>query len=515
MIPMPYMKPIAGHSSTKFIRYYLFKNDRAIARDFVNLPEFDYAGHPWDKAMDLTRERRGTDRPAKEGDRVRTYEHIIVSLDQKDAGVDLDDFRDFVTEWAEAWFNDSQNGIGRFQVAIAYHNDNKSRLAQGEDGILHAHLVINNVDLDSGRRISGLLTRKAVDALGADLQQRALDYGWHAFASNGESLTAEEMEQKHLHVSRGKAANRRISAIEKVLGSAALDRDLTASEEARVDEALEAMVERKVYKIVPETYKKETPADTKKDKYAGFATTTIRFDDGRTMQMVIPKALATSKTSAEMAVREREGWSWKDDIKDRVDLAKRVAQSPEAFSKNLSDMGVTVNYNRQGDLVYHHDSDPQARKVNGSTLGRGFSGNDVFNALAMKAAERTKRAHAAKTGSGRWLEPAERRAAMAVAKTAQPGTREGAERIAAIQTALDRPGGILALAARLGVTVPAAEPAPRRKLTQQEQLERLADERAARGEGGLAAGGSPTPPQHRGPQNMAQGDGGRTPQRGR
>ena len=513
------MKPIAGHSSTKFIRYYLFKNDRAIARDFVNLPEFDYAGHPWDKAMDLTRERRGTDKPAKEGDRVRTYEHIIVSLDQKDAGVDLDDFRDFVTEWAEAWFNDSQNGIGRFQAAIAYHDDNRSRLAQGETGILHAHLVINNVDLDSGRRISGLLTRKAVQSLRADLQKRALDYGWHAFATNGESLTAEEMEQKHVRVSRGRDLDRRAEAIEEVLGSDALDRDLTVEEMVRVDEALDAVVERKFYKVVPETIepgqKNPNGQSDKDDKYAGFATTTIRFDDGRTMQMIIPKALATSQTSAEMAVKEREGWSWKDDIKDRVDLAKRVAQSPEAFSKNLSDMGVTVNYNRQGDLVYHHASDPDARKVKGSTLGHGYSASDITQTLAMKAAERIKRAHAAKTGPARWLEPAERRAAVAIAKTARPGTREGAERIAAIQSALDRPGKITGLADRLGITVPAAEPTPRRKLTEQEKLEILVDVRAARGMGGLAASGSSTPPQHRGPQNMAQGDGGRTPQRGR
>ena len=512
------MKPIAGHSSTKFIRYYLFKNDRAIARDFVNLPEFDYAGHPWDKAMDLTRERRGTDKPAKEGDRVRTYEHIIVSLDEKDAGADLDDFRDFVTEWAGAWFND-RNGIGRFQVAIAYHDDNKSRLAQGEAGILHAHLVINNVDLDSGRRISGLLTRKAVQALRADLQKRALDYGWHAFATNGESLTAEEMERKHVRVSRGRDLDRRAEAIEEVLGSDALDRDLTVEETVRVDEALDAVVERKFYKVVPETYEPGQSSKPKKsskdDKYAGFATTTIRFDNGKTMQMIIPKALGTSRTTAEMAVAERDGCSWKGDIRDRVDLAKRIAQSPEGFARNLGEMGVTVNYNRQGDIVYHHASDPDARKVKGSTLGHGYSASDITQALGMKAAERTKRAHAPKTGSARWLEPAERRAAVAIAKTARPGTREGAERIAAIQSALDRPGKITGLADRLGITVPAAEPTPRRKLTEQEKLEILVDVRAARGMGGLAASGSSTPPQHRGPQNMAQGGDGRTQQRGR
>mgnify|MGYP002517827787 CR=1 FL=1 len=506
---MPYMKPIAGHSSTKFIRYYLFKNNRALERDFINVPEFDYAGHPWDKAMDLTRERRGTDKPAKEGDKVRTYEHIIVSLDQKDAGVSLDDFRDFVTDWANDWFNDP-NGIGRFQVAIAYHDDNTSRIAQGKAGILHAHLVINNVELDTNRRISGLLNRKAVQSLRADLQSRALGYGWHAFATNGESLTEEEMRRKHVRVSRGRDLDRRAEAIEDVLGEWALNRDISATEMAQVDEKLYKTYE--VPKAIPETYRpQQKKAVTRKgdDKYAGFATATLYLEGGKTMQMIIPKAMASSKTTAEMDHYDREGWSWKDDIKGRVQIAKRVSQNPVEFADNLAQMGVTINYNRQGDLVYHHAGDPAARKVKGATLGSEFTASEVTQTLSGKFSARRQRAHNLNSRE-RWMDADERSAAMAVARAAEPGTKEGAALIARLQSAIyaldsapktdsgshSNPNYPTSLASSLGIEYPKSSSSGRprkRKLTEQEQLERMADIRAGKGWGGLEAANQEAP----------------------
>ena len=158
---MTHMKPIAGHGSARRIRYRLFKSDRALALDFLNITDRDWHGNDWAKVMDKTREVFGNDKPAKEGDNVRTYEHVIVSLDPKDDWVELDDFRDFIIEWAEKWFDSrgpEGEGIGRFEVAIVYHDDNAAREAAGKQGILHAHLVINNTDLETGRRISGLLT---------------------------------------------------------------------------------------------------------------------------------------------------------------------------------------------------------------------------------------------------------------------------------------------------------------------------------------------------------------------
>lgn len=51
---MTFMKPLSGHSSVKWIRYYLFKNDRALDRDFLNLTDRDWKGRDWAKVMDRT-----------------------------------------------------------------------------------------------------------------------------------------------------------------------------------------------------------------------------------------------------------------------------------------------------------------------------------------------------------------------------------------------------------------------------------------------------------------------------
>lgn len=217
---MTYMKFISGHSSAKWIRYYLFKNDRALDRDFLNLTDRDWKGRDWAKVMDRTREIFGNNVPVKKDSKVRTYEHIIISLDEKDNGVELEDFRDFVNEWASKWFDSrgpEGEGIGRFQVAIAYHDDNKAREAQGKQGILHAHIVINNTELETKRRISGLRTTKVVQAMGADIQTMSLERGWHAFATDGKSYTQAEMDAKGLQVSRGKRLNRAIQALDEVL----------------------------------------------------------------------------------------------------------------------------------------------------------------------------------------------------------------------------------------------------------------------------------------------------------
>ena len=207
---MTYMKFISGHKSAKWIRYRLFKENRALDRDFLNLTNRDWKGRDWATVMDRTREIWGNN-VARKNSKVRTYEHIIISLDEKDNRVELDDFRDFVNEWASKWFDSrgpEEEGIGRFEVAIVYHNDNTTREAEGKQGILHAHLVVNNTDLNTKRRIAGLLTAKVVQEMGTDIQIMSLERGWHAFATDCKSYTLAEMNARGLQVSRGKWLNR-------------------------------------------------------------------------------------------------------------------------------------------------------------------------------------------------------------------------------------------------------------------------------------------------------------------
>ena len=298
---MTYMKPLSGHSSVKWIRYYLFKNDRALDKDFLNLTDRDWKGRDWAKVMDRTREIFGNNVPVKKDAKVRTYEHMIISLDEKDGGVELDDFRDFVNEWASKWFDSrgpEGEGIGRFEVAIAYHDDNKARGIQGKQGILHAHLVINNTELETKRRISGLLTTKVIQAMRADLQTMSLERGWHAFATDGKSYTQAEMDARGLQVSRGKRLDRAMAALDNVLANeakGAQDVDLGKAMMERMEERYP------VRKMVPETYggpspdeanqAEREPGNTRPGDVPGFSYTTMRTEDGKVLRLVVPFVL--------------------------------------------------------------------------------------------------------------------------------------------------------------------------------------------------------------------------------
>lgn len=520
---MTYMKVLSGHSSAKWIRYYLFKNDRALDKDFLNLTDRDWKGRDWAKVMDRTREIFGNNVPVKRGGKVRTYEHIIISLDEKDNGVELDDFRDFVNEWASKWFDSrgpEGEGIGRFEVAIAYHDDNTARAADGKRGILHAHLVINNTELETKRRISGLRTTKVIQAMRADLQTMSLERGWHAFATDGKSYTQAEMDAKGLQVSRGKRLDRAMAALDNVLANEA-----KGAQDADLGKAMmERMEERyPVRKMVPETYggpssEKAAPAETETGSaqpgdVPGFSYTTMRTEDGKMLRLVVPRGFGDSDTMAERQIERREGWSWKDDIRDRVDVAVRISKGPADFAAKLAELGITVNYNRNGDFVYHHPSDPETRKVKGSTLGRRYAAQSIEQSMAEKYASRRQRAQGL-VGRERWMNEDERAAALAIAKAAKPCTREGAELMGRLKSTIEqndsaprdqtRRGSNVeypsSLASSLGIEYPKASASGdgrRKRMTEEEILEAMADVRDEKGYGGLAAnnptGTSPKP----------------------
>lgn len=510
---MTYMKILSGHSSAKWIRYYLFKNDRAIDKDFLNLTDRDWKGRDWAKVMDRTREIFGNDVPVKKDTKVRTYEHFIISLDEKDDGVELDDFRDFMNEWASKWFDSrgpEGQGIGRFEVAIAYHDDNTAREAEGKQGILHAHLVINNTELETKRRISGLRTTKVVQAMRADLQTMSLERGWHAFATDGKSYTQAEMDAKGLKVSRGKRLDRAMAALDNVLANEAKGAQIEDFSEAMQDQLDER---HPVDKLIPETFtvgaapssqpKVGEAGPTASDKVSGFSYTTMRTDDGRVMRLVVPQGFGDSETMAERQIETREGWSWKDDIRDRVDVAMRISKGPADFASKLGELGIKVNYNREGDLIYHHPSDPASRKVKGSTLGKQYAATSIEQVIAEKHTSQRQRSQSLPSRE-RWMNDDERAAALAIAKAAIPCTREGAELMGRLKSTIEQNDSAArdeirhgmgveypsSLANSLGIEYPkhtTAGDSRRKKMTEEEILEAMADIRDEKGFGGLAA----------------------------
>ena len=175
---MPVLKPISGH--TKSVRAaieYLTKKERALAADFINCSEVDRRGDPVWKQMDDTRHALGCDTLVGSHKRVRTYEHLILSPDPRDR-VDLSTLRELATEWARTYF-------GSFQVAIFYHDDN-------EQHIPHAHLIVNNANLDRPGRVSTILTPKFEAEMFAGLQQMAAARGLHAFTERATSVNNAE-----------------------------------------------------------------------------------------------------------------------------------------------------------------------------------------------------------------------------------------------------------------------------------------------------------------------------------
>ena len=158
------LKTIAGHTSARGIFRYLTRKNRALASDYINIDIPDPA-HPeeafdWARVMDSTRRAFGNDLPWR-GKRVRTYKHYVVSPDPRD-GIGLDALRQLATAWAAEHFSE-------FEIAIVYHDDN-------ERGIPHAHVVVNNTNIETGRRLQDPDPK----ALAASLQDMAERQGLSA-----------------------------------------------------------------------------------------------------------------------------------------------------------------------------------------------------------------------------------------------------------------------------------------------------------------------------------------------
>ncbi len=135
------LKTIAGHTSARGICRYLTRKNRALASDYINIDATDPA-HPemsfdWTRVMDTTRRAFGNDLPWR-GKRVRTYKHYVVSPDLR-GGIGLEALRELATAWAAEHFSE-------YEVAIVYHDDN-------DRGIPHAHVVVNNTNIETGRRL--------------------------------------------------------------------------------------------------------------------------------------------------------------------------------------------------------------------------------------------------------------------------------------------------------------------------------------------------------------------------
>lgn len=144
---MAVLKAINGHTGCGRIKDYLEKGGRALLRDFFNLSwdEVEDKGLDaalkdevdWALEMDALRRDYGNDTPWK-GQRAITFRHYVISPDPGD-NIGLDGLRELTHAWVRKHFSD-------YQVAVIYHDDNRQRIP-------HAHIVVNNTNLETGRRL--------------------------------------------------------------------------------------------------------------------------------------------------------------------------------------------------------------------------------------------------------------------------------------------------------------------------------------------------------------------------
>lgn len=160
---MPIVKPISGHTGCGGVLRYLTKDGRALAVDTVNLGQAPWPVCTWRELaeeMDFTRVAFGNHAPWR-GRPARTYKHYILSPDPVDS-ITLEGMRDFARAWVAEHFGD-------FQVAIVYHDDN-------EGGIMHAHVVVNNTNLETGARLQDPDPRALKRSAQRLAEERGLSY---------------------------------------------------------------------------------------------------------------------------------------------------------------------------------------------------------------------------------------------------------------------------------------------------------------------------------------------------
>lgn len=420
---MPYLKFINGHSTSLYNAYrYLEGKEgkRVVAFDGVNMCHesiFD-PDLLWYQMMDDTRKMADNNRSTTDK-RARTYMHFIISPDPKD-NISLDEFRRIVTEWAEKFFNDSK--LGSYEVAVVYHDDNKERIEKGGEGILHAHIIVNNTDLNDGKRIAPKLSRRIINDMYFEINKAALAAGYHGFASDGKSYTQREMVERGLNPSRNRNDAR-------YLDSQIDSHDIPEEEVVLEDVDPKIASQRTASPEEMAAAKASNPTRNAPAFQMAFASGEV-YD-------VYERAPRSHRTMPERHVLEREGHTWKDDIRGRVDVALRLAGSTGEFKQILGLLGIDVTYNKRGEIKYCMRSEEnRAKQVLGKTIGARYTSERVNRTIGKSRLERIQR----KTSDApmqREITPAERDAIIETALEAEPGTREGHEHLKRLRAFLN------------------------------------------------------------------------------
>ena len=308
---MPYLKFIKGHTSPTYVQDYLEKSGRALEKDFVNVCE--WPSSTWGQEMDAFRATYAKRTGNRTGE--LTYLHYVLSPDPSD-NVTLEELQEFTMEFLERAFED------KFQIAVVYHDDSAMRLANGEKGILHAHFVVNSLNLDDGYRITRWLNKPKIREINQLCQQMAKERGWHNF----------------------------------------LDQDAEDANQSKDDR------------------KGRLAHDEEREDFEGMALDE-RCKDDKTPYITRRTGFYTR---TELDIMEKGLWSWKEDLRCRVRIARELSATEAEFIEALGLLDVSVETTAKGDYRYRHPEDA-AYVSNGYRLGAAYSRRGVRSALDANA----------------------------------------------------------------------------------------------------------------------------------
>ena len=283
------------------VKRYLEKNNRALATDFIGLIDIDSEGRNWAEQMDFSRAILGTDIPHK-SKKVRTYNHYVLSPDPRD-NLTLEQLREFTMDFLDRAFDN------KFEIAVVYHDDN-------ENGVIHAHFIVNNPNLEDGGRLSSWLTRAKVQEISQTCQDLAAEYGYRNF----------------------------------------LDRPDEDAKRIAADELGILDVE-----------------DIPKNEFHGIS------GNSRSRSFVTNQDNFYTKTERELL--QNGGYSWKEDIRSRIRIARELSTTEKGFLQALDMLDVSCNVTKRGDYQYSLTDTPK-NKVVGYRLGRSFSRSGIRSSLA-------------------------------------------------------------------------------------------------------------------------------------
>ena len=89
-------------------------------------------------------------------------------------------------------------------------------------------------------------------------------------------------------------------------------------------------------------------------------------------------------TKVERAFAREGRFSWKQDMRDKVQIAMRTTRDEESFSRRLEELGVRVcpSATREGDWTYAHAANPERWAATGYRLGANYRRSAVAARLA-------------------------------------------------------------------------------------------------------------------------------------